>query len=721
MTFPAPAGAPFEPGAFRAQMALGIAAHAAGDRVKALTAFESALALEPGNANAASACATLLFELARPQAAFRLLLSVEKLLLADADGAANLAIAASNCGQWDQARGYFEHALALDGDHVRALSHLGLLAAREGRWREATAHAQRCLSLAREHAWAWTQLADVLIGSRRHADAVAHLGEALRQFPDHAQLALRHAVALALNAEFEVAERALAALNPEASAALRQFLHESAARQTGHAAAPAPQARALFSRQAFEALEDCDWRDHDRLSTVLREQLAAVRPGGPGCDLRDAMFYGLALPLSEEDMVRAGQATWAALAAAPGKALPVFSGKRALRHDDDRIHVGIAARSLHEVPATQALAAQLALHDSARFVFHVYSPTPKPQAVLSAPLSPHRVVEIAHFTDEEAVRRIRLDPLDLWLDLGFGTPWWRPAIAQARVAAVQLQQPPWQRQLAPGPFDYTLSDIFVHPEASADGRGGALVRLPHCCWLAAQGPTPGQPAVTREDAGLPADALVLCAWVPLMRIDPDTFGVWMRLLRALPDAVLWLPACAPGAQAHLAREAQGAGVHAQRLVFARPAAYPDMLARLELADLFLDPLRFNADQSLADALRIGLPAITCAGRSMASRLGGSIVSSAGLPDCVVLDQAAYTAAVLALGRDRSRLAALRLRLQAAKTTAPLFDVPARVRELEAAWTFMAGRARAGLAPAALDVPAHWPSVATVSIAAHARI
>lgn len=52
------------------------------------------------------------------------------------------------------------------------------------------------------------------------------------------------------------------------------------------------------------------------------------------------------------------------------------------------------------------------------------------------------------------------------------------------------------------------------------------------------------------------------------------------------------------------------------------------------------------------------------------------------------------------------IAALRLSLQAAEATAPLFDAAARVQELEAAWAFMAGRAHAGLAPTAFDVPAH---------------
>ena len=113
---------------FNHLMNLGTAAHATGDSVKALTAFESALALDPQDAHAVSACAALLFELSRPRAAFALLQSIEIQLLLDADGCANLGLAALSCHQPQAATSYFEQALKLNPIHAAALTHLGLLA-----------------------------------------------------------------------------------------------------------------------------------------------------------------------------------------------------------------------------------------------------------------------------------------------------------------------------------------------------------------------------------------------------------------------------------------------------------------------------------------------------------------------------------------------------------------------------------------------------------------
>ena len=128
-----------------------------------------------------------------------------------------------------------------------------------------------------------------------------------------------------------------------------------------------------------------------------------------------------------------------------------------------------------------------------------------------------------------------------------------------------------------------------------------------------------------------------------------------------------------------------------------------------MADLFVDTVRFNANHGLADALRMGVPAVTCAGQSMASRLGGSIVRAAGLGDCVVDNPAAFVETVVRLGKDSGARRELRARLARQHATAPLFDPAARVREWEAAWTMMVQRHQSGLPPQAFDVPAQAPA------------
>ena len=109
----------------------------------------------------------------------------------------------------------------------------------------------------------------------------------------------------------------------------------------------------------------------------------------------------------------------------------------------------------------------------------------------------------------------------------------------------------------------------------------------------------------------------------------------MRLLRRIDRSVLWLAAANSTAVCNLAGEAEKRGVAAERLIFApRLPDLNDHLGRLALADLFLDTLPYNAHSTAADALKSGLPVLTCRGHSFAGRVAASLLESAGLAELV---------------------------------------------------------------------------------------
>lgn len=693
-------------------MLRGAQLHAAGQLEQALLAFEKALALQPNDVNAASACATLLSALSRPVAAYKALLSVEALLLETADGAANLAIAAESCGDLVRARMAYQRALALDPNHARALNNVGLMAAAQAQWETALECARKCLAQDPGHAPYHVNLSDYLCGARRYTDALAVLHGAASRFPDDLDIRIRSAAVLAFNGDFEKSREASQHFDAATLSYFQEFL--------GRAIAPAyldhklrmfqgelPDARQLYTGQAFEAMTVCDWRDNEHVTATLRQMLDECVRTGQHRDWRDAQFYGLMLGMNENELALLRKISIAKISEGVKAFLPPFvQRKKPVSRQDDRIQIGITVQSLRDERHAHALKRQLALHDSGRFAIHIYSPTRHPELQHSEMLQPHAasVTEIAHMSDAEAAGRMRLDQLDVFVDMTFDTAWCRPEIPELRVAPVQVRQLTWHRHNPPRPCDYNMSDTFVHPDGLDLAPYGAVVRLPHTCWLATHDEAPEDGWESREQAGLPTDALVLSTVVPSVMLDPESFGVWMKILRSLPDAVLWLPAYNLPIAANLVREANAAGVNENRLLFARRLPRAQSLACLKHADLFLDTLRFNANQGLEDALRMGVPALACAGDSMASRLGGSIIRAAGLPQCVMPSPAAYVAEAVRLGRNPQALQQLRQQLLAEKAKAPLFDLAARVREWEAAWAHMAERMRAGLAPAAFDVP-----------------
>ncbi|WP_077594940.1 tetratricopeptide repeat protein [Polaromonas sp. A23] len=692
-------------------MERGIALHAQGQLEQALSAFENARALAPSDPNTSVASATLLVALSRPQAAYRLLLTLEKELMASAEGATNLGIAAEACGDLTKAEAAYRQALTLDPTHVRALTNAALLAGAQSRWVEAVAAAEQAVALAPDEPGYRHNLSDLLAAAGHYRESLDVLELACLRFPDHLDISMRRIAALAFCGRLEDSAALEAKLTDGEREYFLAFLKRAAASaDPDKRLLPAPDistdAFQLYTDQAFSALITCDWRESAQLAATLRRMLADCMENHTPRDFREAQFFGTVLGLREDELAQMREVSTRAIAARQQTALPTFSATRKpYRGKDQRIQIGLAVPGLADSRTVSALQRQLQLHDRNRFAFHVYSSTRRPNLQHKDTLAPlaASLVETAHMTHAEAAARMRLDQLDVFVDMAFNSPWCRPEVLALRVAPVQIRQLTWHRHHPAQPCDYNLSDTFIHPDGLDLNPFGPVVRLPHTCWLDTRLEGHESRAVSRVAAGLPDDAFVLCSVISPATLDPSTFSLWMDILRALPHAVLWLPGFGAAAS-HLCREAEAVGMSPHRIRCSASADNLEMSADLRLADLFLDPIRFNANQGLVDALRLGVPAITCAGKSMASRLGGSIIRAAGLPDCVCENEATYLEAAIRLGQDSGHLKSLRTRLQAAIPTAPLFNLPARVRELEAAWTIMIERSRAGLPPAAFDVP-----------------
>jgi len=167
--------------------------------------------------------------------------------------------------------------------------------------------------------------------------------------------------------------------------------------------------------------------------------------------------------------------------------------------------------------------------------------------------------------------------------------------------------------------------------------------------------------------------------------------------------VLWLLEWNPWVAQNLRREAAARGVDPSRLIFAPSLPLAQHLGRLSAADLFLDTLPYNAHTSASDALWAGLPLLTCAGETFASRVAASLLAAVGLPELVTHSLADYEALGLRLARAPAELAALRARLASNRATAPLFDTPRFVRHLETAYEAMWRIHAAGGAPRLIEL------------------
>jgi len=172
------------------------------------------------------------------------------------------------------------------------------------------------------------------------------------------------------------------------------------------------------------------------------------------------------------------------------------------------------------------------------------------------------------------------------------------------------------------------------------------------------------------------------------------------LLDKTENSVFWFLG-AKLAEGDLPGEALRRGVDPTRLIFAPKLGQIAHLGRLQLADIVLDTAPYGAHTTASDALWAGVPIVTCAGETFASRVAGSLLHAVGLAELIAPDLEAYFALALDLAKNPSRLAAFKARLKATHLTAALFDVNAYTRALEELYEAMWHKRCSGLDPTAI--------------------
>jgi predicted O-linked N-acetylglucosamine transferase (SPINDLY family) len=75
------------------------------------------------------------------------------------------------------------------------------------------------------------------------------------------------------------------------------------------------------------------------------------------------------------------------------------------------------------------------------------------------------------------------------------------------------------------------------------------------------------------------------------------------------------------------------------------------LARLQVADVFLDSYPYNCGSTTHDVLNCSLPMVTLSGKTMVSRMGRSMLSALGLQELIANSFSEYVDITLKIAND----------------------------------------------------------------------
>jgi predicted O-linked N-acetylglucosamine transferase (SPINDLY family) len=302
-------------------------------------------------------------------------------------------------------------------------------------------------------------------------------------------------------------------------------------------------------------------------------------------------------------------------------------------------------------------------------------------------------IEVGQSADVDIAKLSRQLEIDIALDLNGHTSDGRPGIFAARAAPIQMSQLGFPGTMGAEYIDYYLADEFLVPEQTRQYFTEKIVYAP-CAYTYDRQRQPSVEPLTRSQFGLPDGAFVFTCQNGCQKITPDVFDVWMDLLRAVPNSVLWLLEPHPTAVQNLRKEAQARGVQSERLIFTKRETVPKdqemarigrYLASYKLADLFLDTWPYNAGTTGIDALWAGLPVVTKSGESVVARMTTSALHAIEMPELITTPPQEYRDLAVGLATNPQKLKQIKEKIDKNRLTTALFDPVTNTRYIEAAY------------------------------------
>jgi protein O-GlcNAc transferase len=709
-----------------AELQLGLQHYNAARLVEAEACFRRVLSVQPKNPDALQLLGLLAHRVGRHEDAVTLIGRAIQLIPNIAEFHNNLGEAQRALGRADDALVSYRTAVALKPELAAAQVNLGTALAVRREFQDAMAHLRRAIELRPRDSSAWNSLGETFRMLANFPEAERCYREAIRLSPERGEAYLNLAKVL----------QNAGALD-EAAATCRLGLERAPNDVGGHVVlgnilqAQGRVAEAIDSYHAALRLDPSAGVIYFNLASALRSQglidksIATFRQG---IKLRPDMAMGhsgLLLTLHYDSRISPAEIFSEHLAWATRHAEPLTRSAATITPHvsprDRRLRIGYVSPDFREHAVAHFIEPVLELHDREQFQVFCYADQFRTDDI-TLRLQRHANVwrNVTSLSDEQLAAQIRDDDIDVLIDLAGHTADNRLLTFARRPAPVQatylgypgttgMTAMDWRitDALADAPRDETSSDIGLENNPSAPlryaaGRSAAkpadrepeattdalhterLMRLDGCAWCY-RPPTDAPPVASR-----PSDAkIVFGSFNALAKISVATIDAWSELLRALPHASLLIKStsledAAVRDRYHAAFAAHGIDPARVQLLGAA-LRFTDHLATYGRVDIALDTFPYNGTTTTCEALWMGVPVVTLAGKSHVSRVGVSLLTHVGLPNLIAHSPAELINIATTLAVDRSALRETRATLREKMRASSLLDARRLMSQLQSAY------------------------------------
>lgn len=356
-----------------------------------------------------------------------------------------------------------------------------------------------------------------------------------------------------------------------------------------------------------------------------------------------------------------------------------------------KLRIGYISPDFRQHSVAYFIEPVLTTHDRESFEVFCYSDVAKHDEVTDRlrKFSDHWR-DIRGLSDESASTFIRQDGIDILVDLAGHTANNRIRVFAGKPAPVQVSWIGYPSTTGLATVDYKIVDRYTDPPGMTERYyTEELIRLEEtflCYHPERDAPEIYIPPVYKDGS------VTFGSFSNYAKVTREVVSLWSMILHALPESRLVLKAYSFSDEATrlaAAERFQREGISVDRVVLLTSCAtIREHLALYHRIDIGLDTFPYNGTTTTCEALWMGVPVITLAGKTHAARVGASLLSNIGLQEHIAQTREEYVQIAVELAGDTRRRADLRYNLRGMMLRSPLTDAKRFVDNLERSYRMM---------------------------------
>ncbi len=357
-----------------------------------------------------------------------------------------------------------------------------------------------------------------------------------------------------------------------------------------------------------------------------------------------------------------------------------------------RLRIGYVSRDFYSHPVAFFIEPLLTLHDRRVVDVYIYSNVDREDSVtVQLRQRPCAWRDINGVNDPNVCRLIREDRIDILVDLGGHTRSNRLPVFAKRPAPVQVTWLGYANTTGLPTIDYRITDAVADPPGLTESyHSERLFRLPgsFICYHPPLDP-PDLSPLPMLDRGKAS----FVAFNNFAKLNAHLLLLWAKILHKAPDSTLTLKdralALDPDFRAEILDRFAELGITAERLILRdRTDTVHAHLEAFAEGDIALDSFPYSGTTTTCEALWMGVPVVTRAGATHASRVSASLLTSVGVPELIAENDEDYVAIAVTLANAPERMEKYRRELRGMMLSSSLMDLQGFALRMEEAYRRM---------------------------------